>query len=387
MERQAEILEFAADMVRCPSMTGEEGEMAKLVAGKMKQLGYDEVKTDRMGNVIGRAGNGPDRIMFDSHMDTVGVIDEEDWSVDPFGGEMREGRLFGRGSVDMKGALAASIYAAAIARELGLLSEKSIFITASVMEEDYDGQAVRYLLEEEHLNPEAVVICEATELSIGYGHRGRALLQITARGQSVHGSCPELGVNPVYSLSRIIDRVEQLAEKLPGGPEGGSVAVTGLSCVTASANSVPESATITLDRRLSLEEDESYISREMEELIREEDAFWEITDIPGTSWRGEPILLHSFLPAWEIAADSVLVQCAKTACEAVTGKRASLEKMGFSTNAVTTAGIYKIPTVVIGPGSSKTAHMRDEFCPLDEILQACEIYANLCALYKEKKRG
>ena len=376
--KKHELIAFAAEMIRLPSVTGAEGPVAERIQEEMRRLDYDEVWIDRLGNVVGRIGNGPCVLFMDSHMDTVDVIDAQAWKQDPYGGNVVEGKLYGRGAVDMKGPLAAAVYAGAIAKQLGLLEGKTLYISASVMEEDYDGQAVRCLLEEHHISPDAVVICEATELQIGCGHRGRALIEVTVYGKSCHGSRPELGVNPVYSLERVIRRINQLSQNLPGGPEGGSVAITGISCVTASANSVPQSASLVLDRRLSIREDYSYLCQEMDALLDGEDGQWKICDIPGITWRQEPITLHSFLPAWEINESNSLVRAARKSCRDILGCETKSVKLGYSTNAVITAGTLHIPTIVLGPGSTACAHMKDEFCPVEQMLQACGIYAALC---------
>lgn len=382
INKKEEIVEFASELIRCKSITGNEKEIATIVESKMKELNFDEVFIDKMGNVIGRVGDGEKSLLFDSHMDTVSVNDEEFWKFNPFKGELIDGNLYGRGSVDMKGALAVSIYAVAISKKLGLIDNKKIYISASVMEEDYDGQAVLYILEKVGIKPDAVVCCEATELAIGNGHRGRALIKITVNGKSAHGSRPELGINPLYGLARIIEKIKNLSFILSKNETLGSVAITGIGCITASANSIPESAYITIDRRLTLVENYQYIKKEMDEIIAKEDAIWEICDIPGKSWRGEPLTLHSFLPAWEIEKNNSLVICAKEAYKNVLKKDGECIKLGYSTNAVATAGIHKIPSIVLGPGSTEVAHMRDEYCSLDQLLKACQIYVNLCALYK-----
>lgn len=373
------ILGFASALVQHRSVTGHEEQVAREVEKVLRQLGYDEVFVDRLGNVVGRMGVGACCLLLDSHMDTVDVIDGAQWGTDPFGGEIRDGRLWGRGSVDMKGALACAVYAGAIAKQLGLLDGVTLYVVGSVMEEEYDGEALKCLIEELEMNPHAAVMCEATSLDIGRGHRGRALIEVTVQGKSAHGSQPELGINPVYGLRGVIERVAELAQRLPGGADHGSIAVTGLSCVTASTNSVPESASLLLDRRLSVGEDYDCLNQEMEHLLEGIDGSWRICDIPGTTWRGEPITLHSFLPAWEVEADCPLVQAAAGACRNVLGREVERIKLGCSTNAVATAGLLHIPTIVLGPGDLKYAHGKDEFCPVDQLLQACEIYVQLCA--------
>lgn len=378
-QKQEQIIAFAQELIRIKSITGSEAAVAQAVVNKMHELAYDEVIVDQIGNVIGMIGTGQASVLFDSHMDTVDVIDAEEWAYDPFGGEISQGRLYGRGAVDMKGALAASVYAGAIARDLKLLEGKRVYISASVMEEDYDGEPIIRLTRDNDIHPDNVVICEATDMQIGYGHRGRALIEITVNGKSAHGSKPEQGINPIYGLQHVVARIEALAARLAGqSGEHGSVAITNMRCVTASNNSVPQSASITLDRRLSIEEDFPFLEKEMAEVLEGVDGSWCICDVPGMSWRQEPILLHSYLPAWEVSVNSPLAVAAGAACQDILGDPPDYVKLGYSTNAVATAGILNIPTIVLGPGDAICAHEKDEYCPVESLLQACAVYAMLC---------
>ncbi len=377
-KRADEITEFARALVRIESVTGNEEKMAEAVIAKMHELAYDQVICDELGNVVGINGDGSQKIFFDSHMDTVDVIDRENWKHDPYGAEVESGFIYGRGAVDMKGALAASVYAGAIAKELGLLEGRTVYVSASIMEEDYDGQAVNYILEKDEIHPDLVVICEPTDLCIGYGHQGRALIQITIRGKGAHASHPETGINPVYLMREVIGRTEQLAASLQAKrPTSGSLAITNIFCTTASNNSVPEEASIILDRRLALKEDEEYMTKEMNELVKGTKAEWKIVDVPGRSYKGKEITLHSFLPAWELPPDHQLILAAKDAVTQIRQKEAVLQKLAISTNAVVTAGIRKIPTVVLGPGDINDAHATDEKCSIEAIHEACSIYVRL----------
>lgn len=108
---------FAQKVVQTKSMTCDEKGVAELVKAKMEELGYDEVTVDATGNVLGRIGHGAKKILFDSHMDTVTVIDADQWADDPYGGIIKDGKLYGRGSVDMKCPLVASVYGAYVAKE------------------------------------------------------------------------------------------------------------------------------------------------------------------------------------------------------------------------------------------------------------------------------
>ena len=378
-QEKESIISFAQELVRIQSVTGAEGEVAKSVARKMRELNYDKVIEDSAGNVLGIVGSGETKILFDSHMDTVEVTDASAWTYPPFGGEIHEGRLYGRGAVDMKGSLAVTVYVGAVAKRLGLLDGKTLYISASTLEEDYDGEMVARVLREWEIRPDHVIIGEATDLNIGYGHRGRAFIKNTVNGRATHGSKPELGINPVYTLQHVIGRIEILANFLDSQTkEKGSVAITRIGCVTASDNSVPDSAYIILDRRLSIQENMDTIRAEMEEVCRGVDGAWEICDVPGVSWTGVPVTLHSYLPAWEISMEEKLVKKAREACRTVLGREVICFKPGYSTNAAVTAGIFHIPTIILGPGDMSVAHRTDEYCEVKALLQACEIYLHLC---------
>ena len=380
-----ELIAFAQELVRTKSNTSHEEQIAQLIAAKMRALGF-EVTIDGMGNVLGRLGSGSPAIFFDSHTDAVDVKDPESWSFDPYGGEIINGELCGRGSVDMKSGLAASIYGAYIAKEAGALPEgRAIYVSASSMEEDYDGEALKILLQETGLRPERVVVCEpSNDLQIAYGHRGRALIEVHAAGVSCHGSQPQLGKNPVYMLQPIISRVQALNEKLASqGGEHGSIALTNIYCNTASNNSVPSEASLILDRRVTIPETEEFVAREMDELVAGTECTWQYCDIPGTSWCGRDFIFHSYMAAWEIPTNHPLVCSAVRAYREVVGGEPKLFKFNGNTNGISTAGLYGIPTIVIGPGDLTRAHAKDERCPVDAIVSAMRIYALLCADAKE----
>ena len=200
-ELQAELIEFTQSLVRIKSMSGQEQEIIKFIEQKMKALGYDEVTIDAMGNVLGRIGHGAKTILFDSHVDTVAVNDEAQWEVPPFSGEIIDGRVYGRGSVDMKSSIAAAMYAGALAKKQGLASGKTIYVSGTVFEEDCDGENLKYLFKELNLRPNYVVICEPSNNQIALGHKGKAQISIKTRGVSAHGSAPEKGINAIYEMA------------------------------------------------------------------------------------------------------------------------------------------------------------------------------------------
>ena len=373
-----DIINFAQQLIRTPSFTGHEGNLAKLVMSKMAELDYDHVSVDSFGNVIGIVGDGPTGILFDSHMDTVGVNHPEEWRYDPFVGEIVDGKLYGRGSVDMKSALATAVFAGHIVKRLGLQKGKTLYITASVMEEDYDGEAVYSMCRQLESLPDYVVICEPSGLDLALGHKGRALLKVTSKGVSAHGSAPEKGVNAVYEMSPILQRVEALNNAMMRqGNETGSIALTKICSSSESLNAIPAQCEVYLDRRLVIGEDKAAISEEMNALLEGTDASWEIFDKRGKSYTGVPVVLHSFLPSWEISPDKILTKACIKTYKITFEREPRLIKWDFCTNGVATAGRLNIPTIGFGPGDSKKAHTVDECCEISQIAAAVVFYSLL----------
>lgn len=375
---EEDLVEFARNLIRIRSYSDQEADLARHIARKMEELGYDEVFIDTTGNVVGRIGSGQKTLLFDSHMDTVEVNDEQDWDHPPFAAEIQDGRIYGRGSVDMKSAIAASVYAGAVAKELGLDSGKTIYVTATVCEEYCDGENLRMLFEEQGLKPDFVVICEPSDNLIVLGHKGKAQMVIRAHGLSAHGSAPEKGVNAVYEMAEIISRVEKLNERLTAsGSPHGTIVLSDISCVSASLNAVPSECSIYLDRRMVLGETEEDIRREMEDLVRGKNATWEIGTLRRKSWKGADLCYEPLHMAWKIDSGHELAQACIRAYKETFGQAPErTDFWDFGTNAVTPVSMG-IPTIGFGPGEYKLAHMVNENCEITKIKDACRFYASV----------
>ena len=377
-ELEQELLEFAQKLVRIKSPSGQEGEIIQFVEQKMLALGYDEVTIDSMGNVLGRIGSGEKSILFDSHVDTVEVRDEAEWDIPPFRGTITAGRLHGRGSVDMKSAAAASIYAGMLAKKLGFARGKTIYVSCTVFEEDCDGENLKHLFRERDFKPGYVVICEPSQNKIALGHKGKAQITIKTHGISAHGSAPEKGLNAIYEMAEIIQRVEKTNLELMK-KEGlkGTLVMSRISSVSASLNAVPSECEVYLDRRMVPGETEEAIKREMDGLIEGKKAAWEVGTLHRKSWTGMDITYEPFHLAWRIEPDHELAKaCAAAFFDTFEVKPTDYVFWDFSTNAVTPVGMG-IPTIGFGPGEYKLAHMRNESCEIGQILDACRFYTRL----------
>ena len=344
----------------------------------MIKLGYDEVKIDSMGNVIGRIGNGEKIVMFDSHLDTVEVNDESEWDFPPFGGNIVDGKLQGRGSVDMKSAAAASVFAAALAKNTEFIKDKTILVSCTVFEEDCDGENLKHLFKELNVKPDYMVICEPSGNLITLGHKGKAQIKIKTHGISAHGSAPDKGMNAVYEMAEIIQRVEKLNQDIPviDGAKG-TIVLSKISSKSASLNAVPTECEIYLDRRMVLGETKEDIGKEMDKLVEGKNANWEIGTLYRTSWTGLEFSYDPLHPAWKIEEKHELTQACIAAYKDNTDQTdVPFEFWDFSTNAVTPVSLG-IPTIGFGPGEYKLAHMRNEQCEVSQIIDACTFYLRL----------
>lgn len=375
---QQELLEFTQSLVRIQSYSGQEEQIIRFLEQKMKALGYDEVVIDSMGNLLGRIGSGSTSILFDSHVDTVAVNDEADWDVPPFSGAIIDGYLHGRGSVDMKSSASSSIYAGALAKQLGLTSGKTVYVSCTVFEEDCDGENLKHLFKERNLKPDYVVICEPSNNVIALGHKGKAQISIKTHGVSAHGSAPEKGINAIYEMVEIIQRVEKLnAELMKKDAPRGTVVMSRISSTSASLNAVPSECEVYLDRRTVPSETEDMIRKEMDQLIAGKRATWKIGTLHRKSWTGFDITYEPFHSAWKIDLEHELTTaCIEAYHENFGSDPAAYDFWDFSTNAVTPVSMG-IPTIGFGPGEYKLAHMRNEKCSVEQILEACGFYTRL----------
>ena len=380
-DRQA-LTSFLQDMVRIPSPSTQEGAVAERLAAEMRAVGFDEVWTDRIGNVVGRIGpgSGP-RLFYDGHMDTVGVGDPAAWTRAPFGAEIEGGVLYGRGAADMKGSLASLVYGAKALIDSGARLAGDLVVVGVVQEEPCEGHAIRVLIEEEGLSPHWVVLAEPTHLQISRGQRGRLEMQVTVRGRSSHASAPDRGDNAIYGAARLIFSLELLADMLAEDPflGKGTLAVTRIENTGGSNNVIPDSCTFIVDRRLTLGETEARAMAEVQGLIAREcrHAELRLVEFDYTSYTGYPCRGVEHYPAWMLPESHSLVQAAARTIRAVTGERPAIGKWDFSTDGAYTMGAAGIPTVGLGPGEEAQAHTADEHIRLADCYTAAQIYAQL----------
>ncbi len=374
---RSEIVAFLREMIAIPAESCREEKRCRRVREEFERLGFDEVGFDRLGNVIARVGSGPLKILMDGHIDCVGVGDPKSWDFDPFEGKVEDGKVWGRGAVDELPAVACMAYGAKLLSERGVPEDVTVYLSATVMEEDCDGYCLLHLIENEGLRPDVVVLGEPTDMNVYRGHRGRMEVTITTHGKSAHGAHCDLGVNALYKMAPIIGDVEALHRRLKDDAflGKGSITVSYIECTTPSLNAVPDSAKIYIDRRLTAGETVESALGELRSLPHLGDADVELLKYDAVSWRGEPARQDKYYPTWVLDEGHPLVQGVAAAIHEVRGDSPKISRWSFSTNGVASMGRHGIPTVGFAPGLEELAHTTDEWVLIDELVQAAAVYS------------
>ena len=374
---EADIVSFPREMIAIPAESLNEGDRCRRVRAEYERLGFDEVRFDRLGNVLARIGEGPLTILMDGHVDCVGVGDPDAWDHDPFEGKLEDGKVWGRGAVDELPAVACMAYGMSIARARGFPEGVTVYLTASVMEENCDGYCLLHLIENEGIRPDLVVIGEPTDLGIYRGQRGRVEAVISTRGVSSHAAHPEEGVNALYKLAPVLKDIEALNERLPADPflGKGTVVASYIECDSASLNAVPAAARLYVDRRLTAGETPEDALAELRALPGIGDATVELLEYSETSWTGEQARQEKIFPAWILAENHPLVTGLSDTVAEVTGSAPRISRWGFSTNGVATMGRFGIPSAGFAPGMEELAHTTEEWVAVRDLLTATAAYS------------
>lgn len=380
-DRQAEAMtRFLGDLIAIPSLSRREGELVQRIASEMTDLGFDEVTVDGFGSVIGRIGEGPVHLVYDSHIDTVDVGDPASWKTEPFEPVVKGRILYGRGASDNKAATASMVHGAALIKRLGVdASRFTIHVVGTVQEEDCDGLALEHLLTQVLPPVKLVVLGEATNLNVYRGHRGRAEFAVHTRGRAAHASAPERGINAVYKMAPIVQQVEELNERLAADPflGKGTVVVSKVDVQTPSLNAVPDGCTIYLDRRLTIGETVEAARAELESLpaVQAGEAEVELPSYEGRSYTGLTLSQDKYFPTWVVPESDPAVAAGVEAARRALGRTPEIGRWVFSTNGVASAGKLGITTIGFGPANEVYAHSPDDQCPIDDLPHAAAWYA------------
>ena len=434
------MVKFLRDMIAIPSESCEEKGVVHRIAEEMKALGYDKVEFDKLGNVIGWMGEGDKIIALDSHVDTVGIGNRDNWEADPHQGYETDTIIYGRGGSDQEGGMASATYGARIMKDLGLIpAGYKIMVVGSVQEEDCDGMCWQYIVNQffpanriQKEQVEFVISTEPTDGGIYRGHRGRMEIRVDVKGVSCHGSAPERGDNAIYKMADILQDVRALNEN----DDADSTEIKGLvkmlnpkynpehyedarflgrgTCTTSqifytspSRCAVADSCAISIDRRMTAGETYQSCLKEIEDLpackkyAKDVKVSMYMYDRP--AWTGHVYKTECFFPTWINKESAPHVQALVDAYHNLWGTerigadekamstrtgRPLTDKWTFSTNGVSIQGRYGIPCVGFGPGAESQAHAPNEITWKQDLVTCAALYAAVPSLYKpENKDG
>ncbi|WP_287416697.1 M20/M25/M40 family metallo-hydrolase [Oceanithermus sp.] len=363
------VVDFTRRLVQTPSPSKREGELAALVVAEMKRLGYDEAYVDAAGNAVGRIRGreeGPGWLLL-THLDHVDVGDEANWPHPPFSGHVDDaGRLWGRGAVDIKGPLAATVHGAAAARVEGP-PPREVWV-ASVVQEELGGAGAARLVPELKNRVAAAVIAEPSNLQVIYGHRGVARVRLVFEGSPHHAALSRSADNPNFALARFLQRLAVARRHRDPVLGASSITPTILHADTTSANRTPGRVTLILDWRTTGESPE-----EMEAFLAELGRGLEVRfEVP-------PLWEHGELentPGVRTDPDHPLVRQLERVRREVLGPGPAPGLWAFATDGRYThaAGI---PTVGFGPGDPTLAHTEHEFIEVEQLRAGARFYARL----------
>jgi len=379
------LVAFLRDIIAIPSPSGQEQAVLERIELELRKAGFDRVEYDPVGNLYGVIGAGSKKILYNGHVDTVGVSTAGNWLWDPFTGKHENSIVYGRGAADMKGAVASFVYGGRLIRELELTGDYTLAMAFVVQEEDCEGSAIGLA----HKNGwipgsrewDFVLLGEPSNLRIVRGQRGKVEMKAVTRGISAHGSMPWAGDNAIYRMAPLIRGIELLNPDLPSDPflGKGSVAATRIECRTASNNSIPDECTLCIDRRLTMGETGPGARDQISGLSGESGAEVEILTYDQMSYRGFRVQNIKDFPAWVLPEGHVLVRKADETFRELFEHESVIGRWDFSTDGVYTCGVAGLPTIGVGPGEERHCHTVEEQVSEEHLRAAMMFYAALPA--------
>ncbi|MFQ5857330.1 MAG: M20/M25/M40 family metallo-hydrolase [Anaerolineae bacterium] len=366
------VIDFCQRLIQTPSLPGAEDRIAGIIRAEMQDLDYDEVWVDAAGNVIGllKGKTGPS-LMFNCHMDHVDPGDPARWPVPPYSGQIVDDAIWGRGSVDVKGPLAAQVYGVSLLRAAGAEPAGDIFVAAVVMEE-VGGVGTQVLLGA--IQPDFAVVGEPTDLSVARGHRGRVELIARARGRAAHASAPDRGINPHYDLACFLRTLQTLGMRTSADFGTSTVAPTLYHTDQVSANVIPSEAWVHLDWRNIPGESPAEIRERLQDTLSgclgpESEGFVVIPKQTYDTYTGYSLTAPAVFPSFGLPADHSLVTIAKQTLDRALQRDTPVRVWRFATDGghLMAAGV---PTIGFAPGDEALAHTSNEHIKIDDVMAA-----------------
>jgi putative selenium metabolism hydrolase len=376
---------FLRDLVKIPGESCNERGHIHRIAEEMNKVEFDKVEIDPMGNILGYMGTGPILIAYDAHIDNVGIGNLSNWEFDPYEGYETETEIGGRGTSDQLGGIVSAVYGARIMKDLGLLSDQyTVLVTGTVQEEDCDGLCWQYIINEDKVKPDFVVITEPTDGNIYRGQRGRMEIRVEVQGISCHGSAPERGDNAIYKMADILQEIRTLNDKLLDNDflGKGTLATSEIFYTSPSRCAVADMCAVSIDRRLTDGETYQSALQEISDLptVKKYNATVSMYSYDKPSYTGLVYPTECYFPTWVIPAEHPATLAIAEAYKGMYGEPL-IDKWTFSTNGVSIMGRYGIPCIGFGPGKEAQAHAPNERTWKADLVKCAAVYAALPSIY------
>ena len=379
---------FLREIIAIPCESCNEEAKILRIKKEMEKVGFDKIEIDPMGNILGYIGKGSHLIAMDGHVDTVGVGDPNLWNYNPYEGDEDEEIILGRGASDQGGGIAAMVYAGKIIKDLDLEDDYTLLVACTVQEEDCDGLCWQYIIKEDNVKPEFVVITEPTGCNINRGHRGRMEIKISTTGLSCHGSAPERGENAIFKMAPILNELKDLDDKIIDNDflGKGTLTVSEIFYSSPSRCAVPDGCSISIYRRLTYGETYESALEQIRTLpsVKKAKAKVEMYDYKKTSYTGLLYKTTSFFPTWLIPEEHEVCQTLVDTYQMLFKNDPIVDKWTFSTNGVSIMGRYDIPCIGFGPGREDEAHSPNEKTWKSEIVKSAAMYSLIPLIYLKK---
>jgi len=383
-------IEIAKDLIRTPSLSGEEKEVAYYIRDTLSNLGVDSLIIDELGNVIAKIEGveNKDPIILEGHMDHVEPGNRDLWKVDPYSGKIIDNKLYGRGAVDMKSSLASMISSITLLPDK---IERTVYLVFVTHEETAEGVAFKYALENTiRRKPYIVILGEATNLNIHVGHRGRCLIEYVVQGKTAHASMPHLGLNALSATSKSIVSILEAFEKTRSYHEKlgySTLTPTVIECSPKVTPQIPDYCRVIFDRRILPYETEDTILRifrKVKEHIEHEGFKIRVSILTEELrfWTGKIVKVKDLFKSWILDEKSMYVRKALNTIRTRIKPGATIGYWKFSTDGVYSAGEKGYATIGFGPGNEDLAHQPNEHVPLKHIEKAVYGYANLILTFQ-----
>ena len=380
---QEGLIDLARGLASTSSVSGTEEAAVRLVEQALLELGFDEVRIDDVGNVMGTigAGDGP-RLLIDGHIDSIPLHSEDRWTVDPFAGTIIDGKLYGLGICDQKASIAAAAHGVRAELTRGAFAGR-VAVVASVGEEEMEGCALAAAVD--WFQPDAVVTSEPNDTRLCIGQRGRSKIWVEVSGRACHAGHAAVGLNAAEALAELIVEATRVDH-----PVHDRLGRRDLTCIDVaswpfpSVSTVPGRAQARFDCRFLPGETEASLVALLEGCA--ERAWAHRDEKPGlavglvearfTTWTGAELVAPEYAAAWWTDESSALVQQAIGAMTDA-GLDPTPTHYSFCTNGSLTAGVLGIPTIGFGVGVESMAHQVDEHVTLASLHAGARGYAAL----------